>query len=112
MLTLTGAGALFAQSGYVKSANQPIPGATVTVTTGGVKLTTTTDPAGHYALSVPPAGECTIGVQMFGFQPATKKSTCAQDEKIDFTLQLQESPMAARLGRANGAGAANQFETQ
>jgi len=65
--------ALWAQSGFVKSANQPIPGATVTVTAGAQKLTTTTDQNGHYALSGALTGECSIEVRMFGFEPATKK---------------------------------------
>ena len=103
-------GALFAQSGSVKSANQPIPGATVTATIGGQKLTTITDLSGHYTLPATPGGECAIEVRMFGFEPATKKSTCAPTDKIDFTLQLQESPMAARLARMGGAG--NQLESQ
>jgi hypothetical protein len=112
LLFATGGGALFAQSGFVKSANQPIPGATVTLTTGGQKLVTTTDTTGHYAFSVPPAGECTIEVHMFGFDPATKKSTCAPTDKVDIALQLTESPIAARLARAGGAGAGNQLEAQ
>lgn len=111
-LSVTG-GALYAQSGFVKSANQPIPGATVTATIGTRKVVTTTDPNGHYALSAAAAGECTIDVQMFGFEPATKKSNCAAGEKIDFTLQLQESPMMQRLARMGGAqGGANQLEAQ
>jgi hypothetical protein len=105
---------LWAQSGYVKSANQPIPGALVTATAGGQKLTATTDGAGHYVLSAPPGGECTIEVQMFGFDPATSKTTCTTDTKADFALKLQESPMAARMARMNGAGGAtvNMIESQ
>ena len=106
-------GGLYAQSGFVKSANQPIPGATVTVTVGDRKLVTATDQSGHYAFSAAPAGECSIDVRMFGFEPASKKSTCADTAKIDFSLQLQESPMMQRLARMGGAQAGgNQLEAQ
>ncbi|HVN05812.1 MAG TPA: carboxypeptidase regulatory-like domain-containing protein [Bryobacteraceae bacterium] len=112
-LPIAGAG-LYAQSGFVKSANQPIPGATVTATIGGQKFTTVTDPAGHYAFAAAPSGECTIAVEMFGFAPAGKKASCSANEKLDFTLQLQESPMMQRLARMTAAGQAggNQLETQ
>jgi trimeric autotransporter adhesin len=104
---------LYAQSGFVKSANQPIPGATVTVAIGAQKLVTTTDQSGHYAFSAAPAGDCSIEVGMFGFEQASKKTTCAEAAKIDFTLQLQDSPMAQRLARMGGAqGAGNQLEAQ
>jgi hypothetical protein len=106
-------GGLYAQSGFVKSANQPIPGATVTATIGDRKLVTTTDPSGHYAFSAAPSGDCSIEVRMFGFEPASKKSNCAEAAKIDFALQLQESPMTQRLARMGGAQAGgNQLETQ
>ena len=106
-------GGLYAQSGFVKSANQPIPGATVTATIGDRKLVTTTDPSGHYAFSAAPAGECSIEVRMFGFEPASKKSNCAETGKIDFTLQLQESPAIERLARMGGAQTGgNQLEAQ
>ena len=50
---------------------------------------------------------------MFGFEPASKKSNCAETAKIDFALQLQESPMAQRMARMGGAqGAGNQLESQ
>ena len=109
---LTACGAQYAQSGVVKSANQPIPGATVTATIGDRKLITTTDQNGHYAFSAAPAGECSIEVSMFGFDSATKKSDCADAAKIDFALQLQESPVAQRLARMGGAQAGNQLESQ
>jgi len=106
-------GVLYAQSGVVKSANQPIPGATVTATIGDRKLVTTTDQNGHYAFSGGPAGDCSIEVRMFGFDAATKKSNCADTAKIDFALQLQESPVAQRMARMGGAqGGASQLETQ
>ncbi|MGO4882228.1 MAG: TonB-dependent receptor domain-containing protein [Bryobacteraceae bacterium] len=97
----------------MKSANQPIPGATVTATAGSQKLVTTTDQTGHFAFAGLPAGECSIEVRMFGFEPANKKSNCTDAAKIDFTLQLQESPIAQRMARMGGAqGAGNQLESQ
>ncbi|HUO29067.1 MAG TPA: TonB-dependent receptor [Bryobacteraceae bacterium] len=107
-------GGLYAQSGFVKSANQPIPGATVTATIAGRKFSTVTDTTGHFAFTAAPSGECTIEVQMFGFVPANKKMSCSANEKVDFALQLQESPMMERLARmgAAGRGTSNQFEAQ
>ena len=113
LIILLAGGGLFAQSGVVKSANQPIPGATVTATIAGKKLETTTDQSGHYALAGAPAGACSIEVRMFGFEPASKKSDCAENTKLDFALQLQESPAMQRMARAGGAqGTGNQLETQ
>ena len=114
LLAFFAAGAgLYAQSGFVKSANQPIPGATVTATIGDRKIVTTTDQSGRYAFPPQPAGDCSIDVRMFGFEPASKKSNCAEAAKVDFALQLQESPMAQRMARMGGAqGGGNQLESQ
>ena len=110
---LPAAGGLYAQSGFVKSANQPIPGATVTATIGVRKLVTTTDQNGHYAFTAAPSGDCSIEVRMFGFEPATKKTNCAEVAKIDFALQLQESPVMQRMARMGGAQAGgSQLEAQ
>jgi hypothetical protein len=112
-LTLwTAGGALYGQSGFVKSANQAIPGATVTATVGDKKFITTTDQTGRYALPAGAAGECTIEVQMFGFAPATRKAQCGASETIDFNLQLQESPIAQRLARFGNGQAGNELEAQ
>jgi trimeric autotransporter adhesin len=112
-LALFAGGGLYAQSGFVKSANQPIPGATVTATIGGRQVVTVTDQSGRYAFSAAPAGDCSIEVRMFGFDPATKKLNCAEAAKIDFALQLQESPLAQRMARMGGAQAGgNQLEAQ
>ena len=54
-----------------------------------------------------------IEVRMFGFEPATRKSNCGEGQKIDFTLQLQESPMAQRWLASGGAqGGGNQLDAQ
>jgi trimeric autotransporter adhesin len=113
LLLLAVGGSLYAQTGVVKSANQPIPGATVTATVGTQKVETTTSDNGTYTLPAAPAGECAIEVRMFGFEPVTKKVSCVEGQKIDFTLQMQESPMAERLARMNGAqGGGNELATQ
>jgi hypothetical protein len=113
LLLLAVGGSLYAQTGVVKSANQPIPGATVTATIGTQKVETTTSDNGTYTLPAAPAGECAIEVRMFGFEPVTKKVSCVEGQKIDFTLQMQESPMAERLARMNGAqGGGNELATQ
>ncbi len=113
LLSFFAAGAgLYAQSGFVKSANQPIPGATVTATIGDRKIVTTTDQSGRYAFPPQPAGDCSIDVRMFGFEPSVKKSNCAEAAKVDFALQLQESPVAQRMARMGGAqGGGNQLES-
>ena len=105
-------GALYAQSGFVKSGNQPIPGAAITVMSLGQKLVTTTDQDGHYVVPETPARDCSIEIRMFGFEPVTKKTSCEGSEKYDFALQLQESPMMQRLARAGGGRAGNELETQ
>jgi Carboxypeptidase regulatory-like domain len=106
------AAALYGQSGEVKSAKQPIPGATVTATIDGKSFVTTTDPTGHYHFAGTPTGACTVEVQMFGFEPASRKATCAEGQTIDFALQLQESPMLQRLARFRAQGSANPLEAQ
>jgi hypothetical protein len=82
--------------GVVKSANQPIPGATVTATQGTATLVTTTDQNGRYFLQLG-RGIWVLEVTMVGFQPTKKESTVSNaDGELDFTLQLKES-VAVRL---------------
>jgi hypothetical protein len=59
---------LNAQSGYVRSGNQPIPGATVTATQGSQKVSTVTDADGHFFLPVE-TGDWNVEITMFGFDP-------------------------------------------
>lgn len=100
--------ALEAQTGFVKSAGQPLPGATVTASQGDVKVTTTTDPGGHYKLPPLAKGIWTIEVSMFGFEPARKQVNDPEPlRQLDFSLTLRESQFAARLrdlGRARAQG--------
>ena len=107
---------LRAQSGFVRSAGQPIPGATVTATAGaGQTLVTTTGPDGRYTFPLLAPGAWNVEVSMFGFEPANARVDYASGEKLaDFQLKLASSPFAQRLQRlTTGRGAAgNQVDTE
>lgn len=108
---LIGAPALFAQSGFVKSAGQPIPGATVTATQGARSVSVVTDADGHYAFPLLNPGSWTVTVDMFGFDPLkTEVDYSAAHGPVNFNLLLKPSPVLQRLqqfaARRNGnAGA-------
>ncbi len=72
LLLCAGADRLLAQSGFVRSGGQPIPGATVTIKQGGQTLSTVTDNDGHYAFPPIAAGTWTATVEIFGFEPLLK----------------------------------------
>ena len=55
---------LEAQTGYVRSGNQPIPGATVTATQGNQKVSTVTDADGHFYLPVE-TGDWNVEVPLY-----------------------------------------------
>ena len=113
-LATTLCSSLHAQSGFVKSGNQAIPGATVTATQGEKQFVTTTDQDGRYAFSQLGEGPCTVEVQMFGFEPVKKPVDYAKSPAADFSLKLRESPVAARLAQSAGnrANGQNQLESQ
>ena len=106
---LLGSVALHAQSGFVRSGNQPIPGATLTATQGEKKFVTVTDGDGHYTFPPLSEGNWTVAVEMFGFTPLKQEVNYFSTTKpVNFALQLQESPMLQRMRqfaeRANGGG--------
>ena len=105
---------LHAQSGVVKSGNQPIPGATVTATQGDKQFTTTTDQDGRYAFPQLGEGTWTVEVQMFGFEPGKKQVDYSKSPSADFSLRLRESPAAARMAQfaGNRANGQNQLDSQ
>src|SRR5580658_1069584 len=113
-LLLACCGALEAQSGFVRSGSQPIPGATLTATQGDQKYSTVTDGDGHYSFPPLKEGTWVVEVSMFGFGPVKQEVDYASTTKpVDFTLQLAESPFLRRMqqiqqraagGAANGAG--------
>src|SRR5215471_2429885 len=90
------------QTGFVRSADQPIPGATVSATQATTVVTTSSDQAGHYSFRVGP-GVWVVEVTMVGFRSARKTLTVSDKlERLDFTLQLKEPPVAARRGGSSG----------
>ena len=103
---------LFAQSGFVKSGGQALPGATVTLAQNGQSFSTVTDADGHYTFPPLAKGTWSVSVDMFGFQPFKKDVDYgAVNGPVNFDLQLKESPMLERLRQAasrSGGGAAGQ----
>jgi hypothetical protein len=76
-------------SGVVRSGSQPIPGATVSATSNGQTLTTTTDENGQYTFADLPSGTWTIEVQMFAFNISKAEvTTTTQPATKDWTLEL------------------------
>jgi trimeric autotransporter adhesin len=103
---------LLAQSGFVKSGEQPIPGAAVTVTQGSQTVSTTTDQDGHYGFEPLAAGAWSVTVEMFGFETVKKDVDYAGTHgPVNFDLQLKPSPALQRLqqwaARRNGTPGAN-----
>ncbi|MDQ2775461.1 MAG: TonB-dependent receptor [Acidobacteriota bacterium] len=87
-----------AQSGFVKSADQPIPGAVVTITQAGKTLSTVTDADGHYVFPLLAPGDWAVRIEMFGFQNLDQTvDYSAAKGAVNFALQLKESQMARRL---------------
>jgi hypothetical protein len=96
-------GTLRAQSGFVKSGDQPVPGATVTVTQGSQTLSTITDQDGHYAFPPLAPGTWTATVDMFGFEPLKKDVDFATVRgPVNFNLELKPSPVLQRLQQFAG----------
>lgn len=107
---------LFAQSGVVRSAGQPIPGATVTAVQGNNRNTTVTDQNGHFGFPSLGPGTWTLEVSMFGFAPAKKDFVGAgTNNNLDFSLQLEEPAAVKRMEaftRNRSAQTGNALETQ
>ncbi|MBV8828379.1 MAG: TonB-dependent receptor [Acidobacteriaceae bacterium] len=100
---------LQAQSGFVKSGDQPIPGASMTAAQGDKTFSTVTDADGHYAFPPLGPGKWQITVDMFGFNTLKQDvDYAAASGPVNFTIQLKESPALQRLrqfaARQNGAG--------
>jgi len=108
------AGCLTAQSGFVRSGGQPIPGAAVTVTQNGQTQATTTDKDGHYGFYEVGPGHCSVTVEMFGFETLKKDvDFSAAKGPVNFEIQLKPSQALQRMQQfaqrggvaAGGAGA-------
>jgi hypothetical protein len=81
--------------GWVRSAGQPIPGATVTASQPGRKLVTVTDANGQYAFEDLTPGVWVLAVEMFGFQPAQREITVTTDHPappLQWSLELKPPP--------------------
>lgn len=90
--------AAYSQSGFVRSADQPIPGASVTVAQNGQSFSTVTDQEGHYSFPLLGGGEWNVAVQMFGFETLRKQvDFAAARGPVNFDLKLAQSQMAQRM---------------
>ncbi len=109
------ANGLFAQSGFVRSSGQAIPGASVSATQGGQVLSTVTDADGHYGFPPLPAGNWDVTVEIFGFEPLKKQVDYSTAKgPVNFDIQLKPSAFAQRMRQfANrGSGASTNAATQ
>ncbi len=89
---------LYAQSGFVRSGGQPIPGATVTASQGSQTFTTVTDADGHYGFPPLAAGAWSVSIDMFGFDPQKRQVDYeAAKGPVNFDIQLKESPLVRRM---------------
>src|SRR4051794_6687939 len=99
----------FGQSGFVKSSDQPIPGATVTATQGSQTVSTVTDVDGHYAFGSLPQGTWLMQVEMFGFETLKKDVDFATaSAPVNFDLKLTEPQFMRRMGQFAGPGGPGQ----
>ena len=99
-------------SGVVRSAGQPIPGATVTATQAGRKLTTTTDETGMYRFENLAPGAGTLEVQMVGFSSARREVQAgASEAALEWSLEVQPR-VARRVQERRAQGFQNLALTQ
>ena len=93
-----------AQTGTVKSAGQPIPGAVVRAEQGGRILSTLTDANGEFRLEKMTPGAWTIDVSMFGFMQGHREVQIGANRvKMDFNLEVGASRSTFGGGRG-GSG--------
>ena len=87
----------------MKSADLPIPGATVTAKQGSQTVSTTTDVDGHYVFEPLAAGTWSVQVDMFGFDVFKKDVDYASATgPVNFELKLAEAPFMRRMGQFSG----------
>jgi hypothetical protein len=99
-----------AQSGFVKSGGQPIPGATITITQQSKSLSTVTDGDGHYTFPPLAPGAWNVTVEMFGFDQLTKSVdfSLSTEQAVNFDVALKESSILRRMQQRQGAGGGGQ----
>jgi hypothetical protein len=110
LILLAVGGNALAQSGFVRSAGQPIPGATVAATQGNQTVSTVTDADGHYSLPPLGAGSWSVRVEMFGFDPLQSDVVFATaNGPVNFDLTLREPAFMRRMrnGQPEGVSARN-----
>src|SRR4051812_1950060 len=100
-------------TGIVRSANQPIPGATVTATHDGKVLTAITDETGRFNFADLAPGDWQIEIQIFGFV-SQKGTVTAATEPLskDWTLELRPRQAQRGPGGPGGRGFQNLNLTQ
>jgi hypothetical protein len=100
----------FAQSGFVKSGGEPIPGATISITQQSQTLSTVTDADGHYTFPPLSAGPWKVTIDMFGFNPLTRTVdySAANEHPVNFDLELKPSTVLQRMQQRQSAGAGGQ----
>ena len=77
-------------SGQVTVGGVPVPGATVTATSGDKKLVTATNDQGIFSLPDATVGTWTLRVEMLGFEPLTRDITVtAEPQPSAWTLSLK-----------------------
>ena len=88
--------------GSVRSAGQPIPGATVRAAQGARKIVTITNEEGLYTLALGP-GAWTVEVEMYGFEPQSRVvENGVQPSAIDWELELKPAPSSVPAGGEEG----------
>lgn len=101
-----------AQTGIVRSAGQPIPGATVTITQGEKKIVTSTDENGRYEVSELGPGPYTIAIHTFGFKDTRRQLEPGNSAPVEWALELQPrvaaGPRPAFLPGARPGAVVNQ----
>ena len=86
--------------GQVTFGGLPLPGATVTATSGGRKLTVTTDEAGRYRFDDLPDGEWTIEVSLQCFEPTRSDVTVSpQTPSGQWEMKLLPAQQLMALAR-------------
>lgn len=107
ILNLAALCACFAQSGFVRSGGQPIPGATVTITQQAQTRSTVTDADGHYTFPPLAGGAWQVTVEMFGFASLTKSvDFSTATEPVNFEIALKPSQILERMQQRQGSAAA------
>lgn len=97
LLVLLVGSAAFGQSGFVRSGDQPVPGATVTAQQGTNTVSTVTDADGHYGFPLLGQGAWSVSVEIWGFEKAAKQVDFSSvTGPVNFDLKLQESPALQR----------------